>query len=161
MTKGFFDFPETYYTSCIYLLEKLKTNVQANLLMGLIFRTGWRVAPTKKKILYGDLDFWNFVYQSIWIIVGESMAKFWGLRGIRDYWYTNANWHQCFWYTIVNLHSWFLVYKCQLAFLVYGIRNWLILHVLCPSHPRLVLHVLCLSLLNFAWCLKEFLIPAG
>ena len=25
--------------------------------MGLIFRTSWRVAPTKKKLLYGDLDF--------------------------------------------------------------------------------------------------------
>ena len=55
MTKTFFDFPETYiyYTSCIYLLQKLKKNVQANFLMGLIFRTSWRVAPTKKKFLMG------------------------------------------------------------------------------------------------------------
>ena len=41
----------------------MKKNVQANFLMGLIFRTSWRVAPTKKKIPYGDLDFWNFVYK--------------------------------------------------------------------------------------------------
>ena len=32
----------------------------------------------EKKIPYGDLDFWKFVYQSIWIIIGESMVKFWG-----------------------------------------------------------------------------------
>ena len=31
--------------------------VHNNFLMGLIFRTSWRVAPTKKKIPYGDLDF--------------------------------------------------------------------------------------------------------
>ena len=55
MTKRFFDFPETYiyYTLCIYLLQKLKKNVQANFVMGLIFRTSWRVAPTKKKFLMG------------------------------------------------------------------------------------------------------------
>ena len=55
ITKRFFDFPETYiyYTLCIYLLQKLKKNVQANFLMGLIFRTSWRVAPTKKKSLMG------------------------------------------------------------------------------------------------------------
>ena len=54
-TKRFFDFPETYiyYTLCIYLLQKLKKNVQANFVMGLIFRTSWRVAPTKKKFLMG------------------------------------------------------------------------------------------------------------
>ena len=70
MTKRFFDFPETYiyYTLCIYLLQKLKKNVQANFVMGLIFRTSWRVAPTKKKIPYGDLDFWNFVYKRFRVI---------------------------------------------------------------------------------------------
>ena len=60
MTKTFFDFPETYiyYTSCIYLLQKLKKNVQANFLMGLIFRTSWRVAPMKNFFLMGICIFW-------------------------------------------------------------------------------------------------------
>ena len=31
----------------------MKKNVQANFLMGLIFRTSWRVAPTKKKFPMG------------------------------------------------------------------------------------------------------------
>ena len=54
-TKRFFDFPETYiyYTLCIYPLQKLKKNVQANFFMGLIFRTSWRVAPMKKKSFMG------------------------------------------------------------------------------------------------------------
>ena len=30
----------------------------------------------EKKIPYGDLGFWNFVYQGIWIILGETMEKF-------------------------------------------------------------------------------------
>ena len=38
-------------------ITKLKKNVQANFLMGLIFRTSWRVAPTKKKSL---MEIWIF-----------------------------------------------------------------------------------------------------
>ena len=61
----------------------MKKNVQGNFLMGLIFRTSWRVAPTKKKIPYGDLDFWNFVPKSIGSSVSENFANFWCFQKIR------------------------------------------------------------------------------
>ena len=58
MAKRFFDFPETYiYYTCIYLFTKTEKNVQANVLMGFIFRTSWRVAPTKKNPLWGFVFF--------------------------------------------------------------------------------------------------------
>ena len=50
-------------------------NVHSNCLMGLIFSTSWRVAPKEKKIPYGDLNFLNFVYNSIEFSVGENFAK--------------------------------------------------------------------------------------
>ena len=52
-------------------------NVHNNYLMGLIFSTSWRVAPTKKNP-YGDLDFWNFITKSI----GASLRNFWATFGV-------------------------------------------------------------------------------
>ena len=53
----------------MYILKTLhEENVHNNCLMGLIFSTIWRVAPTQKKIPYGDLDFWNFVYKRFRVI---------------------------------------------------------------------------------------------
>ena len=51
-------------------------NVHNNYLMGLIFSSSWRVDPKKKKIPYGDLDFWNFVPKSIRSSVNETFANF-------------------------------------------------------------------------------------
>ena len=47
-------------------------NVHNNYLMGLIFSTSWRVAPKKKKIPNGDLDFLKFEPKSI----GSSVSDF-------------------------------------------------------------------------------------
>ena len=52
-------------------------NVHNNYLMGLIFSTSWRVGPRKKKIPYGDLDFFNFEPKSIGFSVSDFSAKFW------------------------------------------------------------------------------------
>ena len=48
-----------------------------NYLMGLKFGTSWRVALTKKKIPYGDLDFVKKKYKSIGSSVRNFLAKFW------------------------------------------------------------------------------------
>ena len=58
-------------------------NVHSNCLIGLIFSTSWRIAPTKKKNPYGDMDFWNFVPKSIGSSVGNFLAKFWCFQKIR------------------------------------------------------------------------------
>ena len=80
MEKKFFDFLETYiyYTSCIFLLQKLKKNVQANFLMGLIFRTSWRVAPTKKNPLWGSgfLQFWVPKYMNYYRRIHGKILRF-------------------------------------------------------------------------------------
>ena len=57
-------------------ISKQEENVHSNCLMGLIFLTSWRVGPKKKKIPYGDLDFWNFVPKSIGSSVGKNFANF-------------------------------------------------------------------------------------
>ena len=63
MTKRFFDFPETYiyYTLCIYLLQKLKKNVQANFLMGVKFGASWGSPKIFSKSDYWDDFFKNGV----------------------------------------------------------------------------------------------------
>ena len=57
-------------------------NVHSNCLIGLIFSTSWRVAPTKKKIPYGDLDFLNFVCKSIGSSVGKNFDRARSARGL-------------------------------------------------------------------------------
>ena len=47
-----------------------------NYLMGLKFGTSWRVALTKKKIPYGDLDFMKNGYKSIGSSVRDFLGKF-------------------------------------------------------------------------------------
>ena len=49
---------------CVLGLQKLKKNVQANFLMGLIFWTSWRVAPMK-----------NFFLMGIWIFPFKKKSK--------------------------------------------------------------------------------------
>ena len=39
--------------------------------------------PPRKKIHYGDLDFWNFVPKSIGSSVSENFANFWRFQKIR------------------------------------------------------------------------------
>ena len=74
----------------------MKKNVQANFLMGLIFRTSWRVAPTKKNSLWGSgfsefcvpkyMNYYRRIHGKILRFFLKGFpAKFGGFRKNRDF----------------------------------------------------------------------------
>ena len=79
-----FDFSKTYiyYRSCIYLKRYKRKMCTAIVLW---VKNSWQVwgLPPRKKIPYGDLDFWNFVPKSIGSSVSENFANFWCFQKIR------------------------------------------------------------------------------
>ena len=53
----------------------MKKNVQANFLMGLIFRTSWRVAPTKKKNSLWGSGFFGILCTNVLELTGVYPCK--------------------------------------------------------------------------------------
>ena len=63
----------------MYISKTLhEENVHNNCLMGLIFLTSWRVAATKKKIVWGS-GFLKNEYKSIGSSLRNFVAQFWGV----------------------------------------------------------------------------------
>ena len=69
MRKTFFDYPETYiyYTSCIPI-TKTEEKCAGQLCYGFNIQDKLEGCTHEKKIPYGDLDFWNFVYKRFRVI---------------------------------------------------------------------------------------------
>ena len=122
----------------------------------------------EKKILYGDLDFLNFVYKRFGInrrVPGSIFTSFqtFFYKGIsfvkltlphffEQNWQLQSLWGYGFFEFCIQ-HFWAKFWsfqKFRLKWFFYkidpGSHPRLVLHVLCPRHPRLVLHVLCPTL---------------
>ena len=85
MTKTFFDFPETYiYIYILYIMyipiKKTEEKCAGQLFYGFNIQDKLKdCTHEKKKIPYGDLDFWNFVYKRFginWRVRLSNFASF-------------------------------------------------------------------------------------